>query len=155
MATQKLQANRALTVIPSDNSDIPSVNLLVQSETTGSSVNRLIDINAEFIVGTVDSPQYKVNAGDIVYCYNLDGANVTATIISVISSSELELNWDMFNGNDGVPYFIYQAGSQTGFGNQGCVLYIGNGGSLKVLTSGNDIVTLFNTQGGTFYLSKY
>lgn len=35
--------------------------------------------------------------------------------------------------------------------NNGCVLYIGIAGDLKVLTSGGDVVTFSNVQGGTFF----
>ena len=34
---------------------------------------------------------------------------------------------------------------------QSCVLYIGTGGSLKVLTEGGDEVTFTNVQDGTFF----
>jgi len=34
---------------------------------------------------------------------------------------------------------------------QACVLYIGTGGSLKVLTEGGDEVTFTNIQDGTFF----
>lgn len=64
MATQKLQANRASVVVPSDTVNIPSI-----------------------------------------------------------------------NGNEGI---------------EPCVLYVGTGGDLKILTGGNDTVTLVNVQGGTF-----
>jgi hypothetical protein len=34
--------------------------------------------------------------------------------------------------------------------NTGCVLYIGTGGDVVVTMAGNDIVTFFNVQDGTF-----
>jgi hypothetical protein len=36
-------------------------------------------------------------------------------------------------------------------GNQGCVLYVGTGGNVRVTTSGNDILTFVNVQDGTFF----
>ena len=33
---------------------------------------------------------------------------------------------------------------------ESCVLYVGTGGNLRVLTSGNDDVTFVNIQGGSF-----
>ena len=38
----------------------------------------------------------------------------------------------------------------TGGANNGCVLYVGTGGDLKVLTVGGDEVILSNIQDGTF-----
>jgi hypothetical protein len=40
--------------------------------------------------------------------------------------------------------------SLTGGTNNGCVLYVGGTGDLKVLTIGGDEVVLVNIQGGTF-----
>lgn len=40
--------------------------------------------------------------------------------------------------------------SESGTPNRGCVLYIGTGGDLKVLTVGGDEVTFSNIQEGTF-----
>ena len=40
--------------------------------------------------------------------------------------------------------------SESGTPNRGCVLYIGTGGDLKVLTIGGDEVTFSNIQEGTF-----
>jgi len=38
----------------------------------------------------------------------------------------------------------------NGSGNNGCVLYVGGGGNLKVLTVGGDEVTFVNIQDGSF-----
>ena len=40
--------------------------------------------------------------------------------------------------------------SESGTPNRGCVLYIGTGGNLKVLTVGGDEVTFTNFQDGSF-----
>jgi hypothetical protein len=40
--------------------------------------------------------------------------------------------------------------AQNGSGNNGCVLYIGTGGNLRVLTVGGDDVIFTNVQEGTF-----
>ena len=40
--------------------------------------------------------------------------------------------------------------SESGTPNRGCVLYIGTGGDLKVLTIGGDEVTFTNFQDGSF-----
>jgi hypothetical protein len=39
----------------------------------------------------------------------------------------------------------------TGGSNNGCVLYVGSGGDLKVLTIGGDEVVFSNIQDGTFF----
>jgi ethanolamine utilization protein EutQ (cupin superfamily) len=147
MATQKLQPTRALQVIPSENASIPSVNLLVSSISTSQGTNSLIDTNANFIITTTNGVQYKVNVGDVVYNYTTGKA---ATIVQVVSNTTLLLNADNIVLS-GEAYSIYQQGGQTGIGNQGCVLYIGTGGSIKVTTSGNDILTFVNVQDGTFF----
>jgi len=132
MATQKLQPTRALQVLPSDNANIPFINVARAGTNTGVQANRLKDNNGNFIF-------YNVAPGDIVY--NTTN-NTAATVIS--------LNADIFLTTP-VNYIIYQESSQTGFSNQGAVLYIGGAGDIKVATSGNDIVTFVGIQAGTFF----
>lgn len=146
MPTQKLQPSRALQVIPSDDANIPTPNLLASGVTTSVTfATELIDSNANFIVNTSNGVQYAVNVGDIVYC--TFGA---ATIIKVVNSTTLLLNTGIMLINN-MSYSIYQDGAPTGLGNQGAVLYIGSAGNLKVTTSGNDIVTFAGIQAGTFF----
>jgi len=45
---------------------------------------------------------------------------------------------------------IPSVSSEDGSGNNGCVLYVGGGGNLKVLTVGGDEVTFVNIQDGSF-----
>jgi hypothetical protein len=45
---------------------------------------------------------------------------------------------------------IPSVSTEDGSGNNGCVLYVGGGGNLKVLTVGNDEVTFVNIQDGSF-----
>jgi hypothetical protein len=45
---------------------------------------------------------------------------------------------------------IPNVASQDGLGNNGCVLYVGNKGNLKVMTVGGDEVTFTNIQDGSF-----
>jgi hypothetical protein len=45
---------------------------------------------------------------------------------------------------------IPSVSTENGSGNNGCVLYVGGGGNLKVLTVGNDEVTFVNIQDGSF-----
>lgn len=46
---------------------------------------------------------------------------------------------------------IPSVSTENGSGNNGCVLYVGGGGNLKVLTVGNDEVTFVNIQDGSFF----
>jgi hypothetical protein len=45
---------------------------------------------------------------------------------------------------------IPSVSSQDGSGNNGCVLYVGTRGNLKVMTVGGDEVTFTNIQDGSF-----
>lgn len=145
MPAQKLQPSRALVVIPSNNANIPTPNLLASGTTTSAVTTQLIDTAANFIVTTSTGVQYKVNVGDIIYF-----AGTAVTIAKVINATTLLLNTTVSLGS-GAVYSIYQEGPQTGLNNQGCVLYVGTGGNIKVTTSGNDIVTFVNVQDGTFF----
>jgi len=46
---------------------------------------------------------------------------------------------------------IPSVSTEDGSGNNGCVLYVGTGGDLKVLTVGGDEVVFSNIQDGTFF----
>jgi len=140
MATQKLQPTRALTVIKSDNAVIPFVNLIDSGVNTSIVSFALVSSSSTFVTDNVKT-------GDIVY--NLtDGT--AATVESIVSQTQIVLNADIFLATLKT-FEIYQQSAQTGIGNQGCVLYIGTGGNIKVTTSGNDIVTFVNVQDGTFF----
>lgn len=140
MPTQKLQPSRALQVIKSDNAGIPSVNLIDFGTNTSVTALRLVASAATFVTDNVQ-------AGDIVYNIT-DGT--AATVVSVVSQTQIILNADIFLAT-AKSFQIYQQSSQTGLGNQGCVLYIGTGGNLRVLTSGNDVITFNNVQDGMFF----
>jgi hypothetical protein len=45
---------------------------------------------------------------------------------------------------------IPSVSTEDGSGNNGCVLYVGGTGNLRVLTAGGDTVTFSNVQAGTF-----
>jgi len=146
MPTQKLQPSRAIQVIPSNNANIPTPNLLVTGTATSAVTNQLVDSTANFIVTTTTGVQYAVNTGDIVYNGSTDQI---ATIVQVIDANTLLLNVDIMGSGDS--YSIYQEGPQTGLNNQGAVLYIGGAGNIRVTTSGNDIITFAGIQAGTFF----
>jgi hypothetical protein len=45
---------------------------------------------------------------------------------------------------------IPSVSTQSGIGNNGCVLYVGGSGDVRVLTAGGDDVTFVGINGGTF-----
>ena len=148
MSVFKETFSRALLVIPSDNCNVPSPNLLAQGSNTSYDIlnpNVLTDNNIKFIrnasseaTASNGNVQYLVGVGDVVYSYSTGNA---ATVVQVISDTELLLNADIFQGNDNTEYFIYQEGPQTGLGNTGCNLYIDgsqNVGDIRVTTIGGD-----------------
>lgn len=134
MATQKLQPSDALEVIPSDNADIPFVNKSAEGTNTSATTNKLVDSGATFNNGTV-------NVGDIVY--NITDATA-ATVTDIDSATTLSLNADIFAAGSKV-YIIYARNS-----NQGCVLYVGGAGDLKVTTASRQTVLFKAVPVGTF-----
>jgi hypothetical protein len=148
MSVFKTTFSRALKVIPSDNCNVPSPNLLVSSANTsydGGNPDVLTDNSVAFVInvpsqasGSSLNKQYLVNVGDVVYCYD---TALAATILKVIDKFNLLLNADIFGGVTGLTYYIYQEGAQTGLGNTGAYLYIGgpqNEGDIHVTTIGGD-----------------
>ena len=140
MSNQILQAGRALTVIPSDNANIPFPNVValgINSDIV--SADQLVDPNVSFTAANV-------NTGDIVYNITLQ---LAATITKVVDQYTLDLNADIFTAYD-CDYIIYAASSAAGYSNQGCVLYVGGLGNLDVVTTGQDNVTFFGINAGSF-----
>lgn len=138
MSVFKSQFARALRVIPTDNADIPTTNLISSGTTTdGGVTNYLIDENADFISDNIA-------AGDIIYTLT----DTAATVVQVVDANTLILNANI-SSSSGVYYYIYNSSSQTSNGNQGCNLYFGNSGNVTVTTIGQDIVTFYGVLGGT------
>ena len=135
MAYQKLQVSRALQVIKSDNANIPYPGVVEEGTSTSVVANQLVDSAAEFVT-------LNVQVGDVVY--NL-ASELAATVVRVIDNNTIVLNADIFvSTGDG--YKIYAQNIKA----EGCVLYIGTGGNVRVLTHGGDDVTFVNLLGGTF-----
>jgi hypothetical protein len=135
MATQKLQVGRAFPVtIFSNEVNIPFPALsTLGAATAGTSGFILEDTNADFVQG-------QINPGDIIHN---TGVGVADIVVGVISPTQLEIAYGVFSPGD--DYVIY-----AGNNHQGCVLYIGAGGSLEVETVGGDIVTFVGVQSGQF-----
>ena len=135
MAYQKLQAYRALAVIPSDTIDIPGVSgPLLSSTTDGVTADKLVD-------SAVDFGTNGVSSGDIVY--NTTTATGVATVTAVDDANTLSLSADIMDSGQDYTIFVNSP-------NPGCVLYSGAGGDIKVRTAGGDDVTLAGTAAGAF-----
>lgn len=139
MGVQKLQANRALRIIPSNNAQIPFPAVAASGTNTSAVVNELVDTAATFITNNVKT-------GDIVY-NTTDGS--AATVVSVTSETVLVLNADIFLAA-AKAYVVYQASPQTTIGNTGCWLYVGGLGNVNVVTIGNDTVLFNAVPAGSF-----
>ncbi len=131
MAYQKLQVERALTVIPSDTINVPNVAGPTASGTAdGTTANKLVDSTASFTSNLL---------GYIVY--NTTDSTV-ATVTAVDDAGTLSLSADIMAS--GESYTLYADD------NNGCVLYVGNTGNVRVLTAGNDDVTFVGIPAGAF-----
>jgi hypothetical protein len=135
MAYQKLQVSRALQVIKSDNANIPFPAVVSSGTSTSVVANQLVDSNAAFAT-------LNVQVGDVVYNTTTSAA---ATVTRVLDEENLLLNADIFLASGNV-YVVYSQNTK----NEGCVLYVGTGGNLHVLTHGGDDVKFANIVGGSF-----
>jgi len=135
MAYQKLQVERALEVIPSDTINIPNVSGAVLSGTTSQAA----PVATQLVDDTQDFTLIQGLVGSIVY---LTGG--VATVTGITNANTLDLSAGVANTGTTEAYTIYADA------NQGCVLYTGTGGNIKVLTAGNDEVTFTGTAAGAF-----
>jgi len=138
MAYTKLQANTAINVAISNNYDIPSPASQV--------VSGAVDAFATASVledSTVDFIAKGVEVGDIVY--NTTSATApTVSVVRTVAANTLTLA-DSILSAVGNTYRIFRPQE-----NRGCVLYVGVGGNLKILTAGNDIVQLTGVLAGSY-----
>jgi co-chaperonin GroES (HSP10) len=135
MAYQKLQVSRALQVIKSDNANIPYPNVVETGTSTSVVANQLVDSTGTFVT-------LNVQVGDVVYNTTTSTAS---TVNQVVNNTTIILNADIFLAA-GNAYTIYSQNAK----NEGCVLYIGTGGNIRVLTHGGDDVIFTNVLGGSF-----
>jgi hypothetical protein len=135
MAYQKLQTTAALSIVSTDNANIPIYNIVESGTCTIPLPSELEDNTALFVTKGV-------KPGDVVY------NNVTlqaATVMTVVNQTTVILNANIFTVI-GEAYTLY---SQNVDGNS-CVLYVGTGGTLRVITAGGQDVTFNGILGGTF-----
>jgi len=138
MSVFKTTFSRSLSVIPSNNSNVPFPAVVTSGTNTSAVTNQLVNTSGDFI-------NANVKTGDIVYNTT---DSTTATVVSVTSATVIVLNIDIFAAS-GKAYTIYQASPQTGSGNQGCFLYVGGAGNVRVTTIGQDIITFSGVPAGT------
>ena len=143
MPNLKLQVSRALNVIPSDDTNIPMPNVIVTSIATGTSVGILIDSAKNFSSSGVNP--LNVQVGDIVYNTTASSA---AMVTKVYNATQLILSGGI-TMNIADNYTLYSGTNITGTV-EPCVLYVGTGGDLEVVTAGGDTVYLIGVPSGTF-----
>jgi hypothetical protein len=132
MASQKLQVERALYVIPSDTVNIPSPeSLIISSLASATTTNKLVDAAAEF-----DGDQL-VPIGSVIYNTT---TQYTAKVTAVDNATQLTIDTDIMSIGDS--YKIYSKESND------CMLYIGVSGDVNVVTSGTDSVVYKNVAVG-------
>ena len=132
MAYQKLQAGEALAVIPSDTIRVPNPAAIANTGTSAAPTGAQL-------VGTGTEFTKTVAVGDIVY----DTTNsVVATVDAIVSDTVLTTSAAIATG---ASYVIY---SQANNPSNGCVLYVGGAGDVKVkMVGGNDVVFAGATAG--------
>jgi hypothetical protein len=132
MASQKLQVERALNVIPSDTVNIPSPeSLIIDSSATATTASKLVDTAADF------TGDQLVLVGNVVYN---TATSLTAKVLAVDSATQLTLDTDiMLIGNT---YKIFSKESND------CMLYVGGSGDVSVVTTGKDAVIYKNVAVG-------
>lgn len=131
---QKLQVGRALSVIKSDTIGIPSPSVeSISSSATGTTSNKLVDSAGDFV-------NRNIKVGDIVY-NTTDSTVATVTAVNV-NGTELTISADIMAS--GEAYRIFRPD------NNGCVLYVGGAGDIKVETVGGDEVVFAGVLAGSF-----
>lgn len=141
MPTPKLQTSRALAVIPSDIAPIPNPFAMVSSTATSTGADILEDSTQDFVA-------LGIHTGDVVYNNN---TTVSAVVIQEPSSSTPDrLYLSTMSVSSGDKYVIYQNSPLSGEPNAGCVLYVGVGGDLNVITAGGDLILFSQIPTGAF-----
>lgn len=121
---QRLQASRAIRVIPHDTVGIPDPSSLVTSgTTTGAATDKLVNTSGNFI-------NTDVAIGDIVYNTS---SSLAALVEDIDSASQLSLSGDIFSSGS-LTYAIYRRATS------GATIYVGVAGDLELVTSGGDNV---------------
>jgi hypothetical protein len=143
MPNLKLQVSRALSVIPSGNTNIPIPNIITQGSATSTSAGILIDSTKNFSSSGVNP--LNVQIGDIVYNTT---SSTAAMVTNVDSATQLTLNFAI--GIISADNYTLYLGTNTAGSIEPCVLYVGTGGEITVTTAGGDVVNFIGIASGTF-----
>ena len=132
MAYEKLQGYLAQEVIVSDNTNIIYPSLAVEGTTSVPVANQLTAAASDF-------EAEGIFAGDIVVNST---TGLKATVLSIVDKVTLIINTDIFLVQ-GEAFKVYNASAFKNYqdANNGCVLYIGGAGDLKVDTIAGSTVT--------------
>lgn len=131
---QKLQTATALNIVSTDNANIPYPNVIETGTATSVVANQLVDSAATFST-------LNVQTGDVVYN---NTTLLAATVVNVIDNTTIVLNANIFLATSD-SYTIYAQN-----GKEACVLYVGTGGKLRVMTASGQDVLFNNILGGSF-----
>jgi len=146
MPTPKLNPSRSIAVIPSDYCNIPNPALLItECVSTSSGLGNFNVYNTNLV-------EAGVKVGDIVYDYtNMVAATITSIqyiynpMIDPSMTNIIVLSGPITISTE-TPILIYNGQDDS----TGCVLYVGNGGSIRVITEGGDDVILQGVLTGSF-----
>ena len=131
---QKLQTATGLNIVSTDNANIPYPNVIETGTATSVVANQLVDSAATFST-------LNVQTGDVVYN---NTTLLAATVVNVINNTTIVLNANIFLATSD-SYTIYAQN-----GKEACVLYVGTGGKLRVMTASGQDVLFNNILGGSF-----
>ena len=135
MAYQKLQVGTGIAVIPSDTIDIPAVS----GPVVDSTMTQAPPTTSTIVDDTQDFTAIQGLVGSTV----IVGSSI-ARVASVNSATSIILDAPIA-GAAAVGYKVYVKDS-----NPGCVLYVGTGGDVRVLTASGADLTFSNVADGTF-----
>lgn len=142
MPTPKLQTSRALSLIPSDTVPIPNPTAMASGTATSAITDFLEDNTKDFVA-------LGIRVGDVVYNTSSNTSALVTNDPTSAFPSELPLSADIFTlGSES--YVIYQNSPLSGDPNAGCVLYVGAGGDVEVVTAGGDTVIFVGVPTGAF-----
>ena len=147
MAYQKLQAGKAFTVNPSDNTGLPDPGLKGPSGATtgtGGGGTQIIDANRtgddinafstlKFTLAGVKPGMIAINTTD----------GTQSEVVQVVDETTIEVKDAIFSASP-KNYVIY-GGVQ-----EGAVFYVGTGGDVKITTAAGDDVTFVGLPTGSF-----
>ena len=138
------QPTGALVVVPSDTINILKPGIITSGTNTSAVATTLTDAGNDFRNSVTNLEGYNIRGGDVV----IDLAGAICEIESVDDANNLTL---LAPGAAAGAYNIYK-GNYTvtdGF-SEGYSLFVGNGGSVSVITVDGEQVTLFNVANASF-----